>query len=70
MKEVEVEAKSSREAVAIALKKLRAKRDEVEIRVLREETKGLFGMEGSKKAKVKVAVKRKNETSLYKSGNI
>lgn len=58
MKEVEVEAKSTWEAIAIALKKLRAKRHEVEIKILNEETKGLFGMEGPKKAKVKVKVKR------------
>ena len=59
VKEIEVEAKSAREAVAIALKKLRAKKDEAEIRILREETKGLFGMEGSRKAKVKVMIKKR-----------
>lgn len=57
MKEIEVEAKSTQEAIAVALKKLSAKREEVEIKVLSEETKGLFGMEGSKRAKVKVIVK-------------
>jgi len=59
MKEIEIEAKSAGEAIAIALKKVRAKRDEIEIKILNEESKGLFGMEGSKKAKVKVTVKRK-----------
>jgi len=58
-KEIEVEAKSPREAVAIALEKLGAKRDEVEIKILNEESKGLFSMEGSKKAKIKVMIKKR-----------
>ena len=56
--EVEVEANSTQEAVAIALSKLHAKREEVEIKVLREESKGLFGMIGQKQAKVRVILKR------------
>lgn len=68
MKEIEVESKSAREAIEIALKRLRAKKDdEVEIRVLREEHKGLFGMEGSEKAKVKIAIKRKKRNGTRKS---
>ena len=59
-KEIEVEAKTTQEAIAIALKKLNAKRDEVEIKILEEGTKGLFGMEGLKRAKVKVRIKEKN----------
>lgn len=58
MKEIEVEGKSAKEAIEIALKKLRAKKDEVEIRILREEHKGLFGMEGLERAKVKVILKK------------
>ena len=57
-KEIEIEAKSAQEAIAIALKKLRANKHEVEVKILNEETKGLFGMEGSKKAMVKVKVKK------------
>lgn len=56
-KEVEVEAKSSQEAIAIALRKLGAKRNEVKVKILNEENKGLFGMEGSKKARIKVIMK-------------
>jgi len=56
-KEIEVEAKTVQEAITIALKELHAKRDEVEIEILSEETKGLFGMKGQKEAKVKVVVK-------------
>ena len=58
MKEIEVEGKSAKEAIAIALKKLRAKKNEVEVRILREEHKGLFGMEGPEGAKVKVILKK------------
>ncbi|MCG2708347.1 MAG: Jag N-terminal domain-containing protein [Candidatus Omnitrophica bacterium] len=58
MKEIEVEAGTVQEAVSIALKKLDAKRDEVEIKVLSEESRGLFGMIGRKEAKVRVILKR------------
>jgi len=58
MREIEVEGKSTKEAIATALRKLRVKKDEVEVKVLREESKGLFGMEGSERAKVKVILKR------------
>lgn len=60
-KEIEVEGKSAQEAIATALKKLRAKRDEVEVKILREEHKGLFGMEGSESAKVKVILKKQKK---------
>ncbi|MBU2540733.1 MAG: Jag N-terminal domain-containing protein [Candidatus Omnitrophica bacterium] len=59
IREIEVEASSPQEAIEIALKKLGVKRNEVEIKILNEETKGLFGMEGSKPAKVKVRVKER-----------
>lgn len=58
MKQIEIEAKSTKEAIAIALKKLGAKRDDVEINVLSEESRGLFGMIGRKEAKVRVILKR------------
>ena len=61
MKEIEVEAKSAKEAIEIALKKLGAKKEDVEIKILREEHKGLFGMEGLKRAKVKVILKKKEK---------
>ncbi|MCQ9206800.1 MAG: Jag N-terminal domain-containing protein [Omnitrophica bacterium] len=55
---IEVEAKTTQEAIKIALGKLGAKREDVEIRILREEHKGLFGMEGAEQAKIKVVVKK------------
>jgi spoIIIJ-associated protein len=57
--EIEVEAKTTREAIRIALEKLKAKKEDVEIKILREERKGLFGMEGAEHAKVKATVKKK-----------
>ena len=64
-KEIVVEANSSQEAIDIALERLRVKKHEVEIKVLSEGKQGLFGMEGSKKAKVKVIRKRwKNNSSI------
>lgn len=52
--EIEVEAKTAHEAIKIALSKLGLKRTEVKISVLREENKGLFSMQGTKLAKVRV----------------
>ncbi|MFA4991360.1 MAG: Jag N-terminal domain-containing protein [Candidatus Omnitrophota bacterium] len=55
--EVEIEAKTAQEAINIALIKLGAKKSEVDIKVLREENKGLFSMQGTKLAKVRVTKK-------------
>jgi len=55
--EIEVEAKTAQEAIKIALAKLGAKKSEVEVSVLREENKGLFSMQGTKLAKVRVIKK-------------
>jgi len=56
---IEVEAKTTKEAIQIALKKLNITKDKAKIEILREEHKGLFGMEGAELAKVKVTVKSK-----------
>ena len=58
-KTIEVEAKTTKEAIKIALEKLNAKKEDVEVKILREEHKGLFGMEGAELAKIKVVVKTK-----------
>lgn len=57
--EIEAEGKTTAEAIKKALKQLKAKRDDVNIEVICEEEKGLFGMEGAKMAKVKVSLKKK-----------
>ena len=57
-RELEVEARTAQEAIKIALLKLNARKSEVEISVLREENKGLFSMQGTKLAKVRVKMIR------------
>jgi len=57
--EIEAEGKTTAEAIKKALEQLNAKREDVTIEVLCEEEKGLFGMEGAKMAKVKVALIKK-----------
>jgi len=57
-KSIEIEAKTTKEAIQIAVKLLKVKKDEIEIKILREEHKGLFGMEGAEPAKIKATVKK------------
>lgn len=56
-KSIEVQGKTSKEAIEKALKILGVKRDQVTITILCEETKGLFGMEGQRLAKVRVTLR-------------
>lgn len=56
-KSIEVEGKTTREAIQKALKILGVTKDKVEIKILCEECKGLFGMDGQRLAKVKVTLK-------------
>ncbi len=62
MKEVTVTGKSIEDAVAEALQLLGAPRSQVDVEVLDEGTKGLFGLLGSKSAKVRVILKEKPVT--------
>ena len=59
MQEITKEGKTVEEAVKKALAELGVTRDkvEIEIEVLEEEEKGLFGMEGAGKARVRVKLK-------------
>jgi len=57
-KTFEFEAKTTKEAIKIGLKKLNVKKDDVEIKILREEQKGLFDMEGAEPAKIKIILKK------------
>ena len=54
---IEVEGRTSQEAIQVALKKLGVSRNRVKVEVLTEENKGLFGMNGSKPARVRVTLK-------------
>ena len=58
MKTIEVEGRTSQEAIKIALKKLGVSRKQVKVEILSEEDKGLFGMKGAKPARVKVTLKK------------
>jgi len=61
LKSVEAEGKTPVEAIEKALKVLQASRKEVKIRILSEEQKGLFGMEGARPAKVRVTLINKKK---------
>jgi spoIIIJ-associated protein len=58
--QLEVEGKTIEEAVKKALKELKLRRDQVKIKILCEEEKGLFGMPGAKMAKVRVSPVKQN----------
>lgn len=55
---VETEGNTVEDAINIALEQLNAKRDQVSVKVLCEEEKGLFGMKGAKPARVRVSLKK------------
>jgi spoIIIJ-associated protein len=57
IKDLEFEGATVEEAIKKALQRLSAKRDEISVKVVCEEKKGLFGMEGQKPAKIKVTKK-------------
>ena len=54
---IEIEAVTIEEAIRKALKALKAEKKEVTIKVLKEEHKGLFGMEGAQRAKIRATLK-------------
>lgn len=56
MKSLEVEGKTTKEAIQKALQKLGVTRDKVKVKVLSEGHHGLFGLKGLKQAKVKVTL--------------
>lgn len=62
-KRIEKIAKSIDEAVELALAELGASRDMVEIEVLEEASKGLFGILGGKEARVAVTLKQTPSTA-------
>ncbi len=55
---IEVEGNTVEDAIQKALKILKVSRDEIIIKVVSEEQKGLFGMEGAKPAKIKASLKK------------
>ncbi|OGO76793.1 MAG: DNA-binding protein [Clostridiales bacterium GWB2_37_7] len=64
MKYLEKSAKTIEEAIELALKELNATKDQVEIEVLEQPNKGIFGIIGSRLAKVKVTVKEQPKAEV------
>lgn len=59
MESIEVEGKTVEEAIKKAMAQLKAKRSEVQIKIVSEEARGLFGMPGAKPAKITATLKVK-----------
>jgi spoIIIJ-associated protein len=62
-KSIEVEGGDVEEAIEKAVKLLNVTRDDIVVKIVCEEKKGLFGMEGAKPAKIKVSIKEKQQFS-------
>ena len=60
---IEVEGSTVEEAIKKALEYLNVSREDVVIRVVCEEKKGLIGMEGAKPAKIKASLKENDNNS-------
>lgn len=60
---IEVEGHTIEEAIKKAQELLNVSRDDIIIKVVSEEKKGLFGMEGAKPAKIKVTLKKNHKSS-------
>jgi len=54
---IEIEGKTTQEAIKLALAKIGVSRDKVMVKILSEGERGLYGMSGSKPAKVRVTLK-------------
>lgn len=55
---IEVQGKTPAEAIEKALRILKVLRKDVEVKILSEEKRGLFGMEGACLAKVRVTIRK------------
>ncbi|WP_024832691.1 RNA-binding cell elongation regulator Jag/EloR [Ruminiclostridium josui] len=58
---IEKKGKTVQEAISAALEELQLTQDDVDIEVIEEGNKGIFGIIGSKVAKIRVTVKEKEE---------
>jgi spoIIIJ-associated protein len=57
----EYEGNTAEEAIEIALAELKVPRESIKIQILTEGTRGLFGMQGAKMAKIRVSILPKNK---------
>ena len=62
-KSIEAEGSTVEEAIKKALEFFNVSREDVTIKIVCEEKKGLFGMEGAKPAKIKVSLKENENNS-------
>lgn len=60
-KSIEVEGSTVEDAIKKASEILGVSRDEIAVKVVCEEKKGLFGMEGEKPAKIKVTINKEKK---------
>ena len=60
-KSTEVEGGTVEEAIKKAAEIFNVSRDEISVKVVCEEKRGLFGMEGEKPAKIRVSLKAKKK---------
>ena len=58
-KSFEFEGCTVEDTIKKALKTLKVSRETINVKVLSEEQRGLFGMEGAKPAKIRVTIKEK-----------
>ena len=62
-KSIEVEGHTVEEAIKKATELFNVSREDIVVKVVSEEKKGLFGMEGAKPAKIKVTLKKRDNNS-------
>jgi len=63
IKNMTFEGGTVEDAIKNALETLKVSREDIKIKIVCEEKKGLFGMEGAKPAKIKVSLKEKEDSS-------
>ena len=66
IKSMEIEGCTVEDAIKKAVEMLGVSRDAINVKVVCEEQKGLFGMEGAKPAKIKVTLKKSSDLSKDK----
>jgi spoIIIJ-associated protein len=59
LKSYEFDGGTVEEAIKNAVKALKVSRETIAVKVVSEEQRGLFGMEGAKLAKIRVTIKEK-----------
>ncbi len=62
-KSIEVEGQTVDEAIKKAIELFGVSREDIVVKVVGEEQRGLFGMGGSKPAKIKVSLKKSDNSS-------